>query len=108
MYGSLAVRMYESPSGRTPVREFLDGLPAHSRAAIMSDVQLVATHGRMAPVSVKPIKGPRNRGLYEIRTSGYRTFYCVVAEVMWLLHACRKQDQAAGIDVARERMRRVA
>lgn len=87
---------------------FLDGLQAAQRAAIMSDVQLVGEHGRLAPVSMKPFKGPRNRGHFEIRTGGYRTFYAIVGEVMWLLHACRKQDQVAGIAVARERMRRVA
>jgi hypothetical protein len=89
------------------VQDFLDGLPAHLRAHVMADAALVATHGRLAPVSVKPIKGARNRGLYEIRTGGVRTFYCVAAEVMWLLHACRKQDQVGGIEVARERMERV-
>jgi phage-related protein len=73
----------------------------------MSDVHLVAQYGRRAPVSVKPIKGASNRGMLEIRTGGFRTFYCVVGEVMWLLHACKKQDQVAGIAVARERMRHV-
>jgi hypothetical protein len=26
---------------------------------------------------------------------------------MWLLHGCKKQDQDAGIEVARERMKQV-
>jgi putative component of toxin-antitoxin plasmid stabilization module len=56
---------------------------------------------------VKGIRGPQNRGLLEIRTGGYRTFYCVVGGVMWLLHGCKKQDQDAGIEVARERMKQV-
>jgi hypothetical protein len=73
----------------------------------MSDVQLLALHGRAAPVSAKPIKGDRNRGLYEVRTGGYRTFYCIHAGVMWLLHGCKKQDQDAGIRAARARMGQV-
>jgi hypothetical protein len=107
MYPSSEVRLYETPAGRRPMQEFLDGLPAHIRACVMGDVELVVRHGRAAPVSVKAIKGAQNRGVYEIRTGGYRTFFCVEAGVMWLLHGCKKQDQQAGIDVAGERMRRL-
>lgn len=99
--------MFETPAGRQPMRDFLDGLPAHARAYIMGDVDLVARYGREAPVSVKAIRGTENRGMFEIRTGGYRTFYCLREGVMWVLHGCKKQDQAAGIAVARERMKRV-
>lgn len=85
----------------------MDGLPASIRALVLGDIALVAEHGRLAPVSVKAIKGPQNWGLLEIRTGGYRTFYCVVGGVMWVLHGCKKQDQDAGIEVARERMKQV-
>ncbi len=71
------------------------------------DVRLVAAHGRMAPVSVKTIKGPKNKGLLEIRTGGYRTFFYLASGVLWLLHGCKKQDEDAGIAVARERMKQV-
>jgi hypothetical protein len=99
--------MYETDAGRRPVEGFLDSLPAEVRAHVMSDVELVSRWGRQAPVSVKAMKGNRNRGLMEIRTRGFRTFYCVASEVMWLLHGCKKQDQNAGIAVARERMGRI-
>jgi hypothetical protein len=89
------------------MQEFLDGLPAHIRACVMGDVELVARHGRAAPVSVRAIKGARNRGMNEIRTGGYRTFFCVEAGVMWILNGCKKQNQLAGIEVAGERMRRL-
>jgi hypothetical protein len=107
MWRVLDVRMFETSAGRCPVQGFLDGLPASFRALVLADIALVAEHGRHAPVSVKAIKGPQNRGLLEIRTGGYRTFYCVVGGVTWLLHGCKKQDQAAGIEVARERMRKL-
>lgn len=103
----LDVRLFETAAGRRPVQGFLDELPVRHRALVMGDVALVALHGRNAPVSVKAIKGPQNRGLLEIRTGGYRTFYCVEGGVMWLLHGCKKQDQDAGIEVARERMKQV-
>jgi len=99
--------MFETRAGRRPVEDFLDGLPAATRALVVGDARLVAAHGRMAPVSVKPIKGPKNKGLLEIRTGGYRTFFCVAGGVLWLLHGCKKQDQDAGITVARERMKQV-
>ncbi len=99
--------MFETRAGRRPVEDFLDRLPASVRALVLGDIALVAEHGRLAPVSVKAIKGPQNRGLLEIRTGGYRTFYCVVGGVMWVLHGCKKQDQDAGIEVARERMKQV-
>ena len=99
--------MFETRAGRCPVEDFLDCLPAGIRALVLGDVALVAEHGRLAPVSVKAIKGPRNRGLVEIRTGGYRTFYCLAGGVMWLLHGCKKQDQDAGIEVDRERMKQV-
>ena len=31
----------------------------------------------------------------------------MVSGVMWLLHGCKKQDQGAGIELARERMKQV-
>ena len=99
--------MFETAAGRRPVQDFFDGLSKDMRALVLGDVALVAEHGRLAPVSVKAIKGPRNRGLLEIRTGGYRTFYCVVGGVMWLLHGCKKQHQVAGIEIARERMKKL-
>jgi len=99
--------MFETPAGRRPVQDFFDGLPAGIRPLVLGDVALVVEHGRQAPVSVKAIKGPQNRGLLEIRTGGYRTFYCVAGGAMWLLHGCKKQDQDAGIEVARQRMKQV-
>jgi len=79
-------------------------MPAADRAAILADILGVAEHGRRAPVSVKTITGAH--GLMEIRTHGFRTFFAIRAgAVLWVLHACRKQDQWHGIEVAKARMR---
>jgi putative component of toxin-antitoxin plasmid stabilization module len=107
MASVLDVRLFETSAGRRPVKEFLDGLPVAFRIQVTADVHLVATHGRIAPVSVKTIKGPLNRGLLEIRTGGYRTFFCLSGDVMWVLHGCKKQDQERGIETARQRMKQV-
>lgn len=69
----------------------------------MADVLRVAEMGRAAPVSVKAITG--RPGLLEIRTRGFRTFFTLgPGAVRWVLHACRKQDQRHGIELAVERM----
>ncbi len=100
---ALTVRFFETSTGRSQVRDFLDALPPADRACIAADIARVAEMGWGAPVSVKSIAG--KRGLREIRTRGFRTFFCTgPGTVMWLLHACRKQDQRHGIEVAAARM----
>ncbi len=99
----LTVRFFENPSGRSPPRDFLVDLPAADRACILADVIRVAEMGRYAPVSIKAIAG--RRGLREIRTRGFRTFFSVDSRaVLWVLHVCRKQDQRHGIEMAAMRM----
>lgn len=106
MTGTLAIRFFETSAGRNQPRAFLEGLPAGDRACIMADVLRVAEMGRAAPASVKPITG--RSGLLEIRTRGFRTFLVIgPGAVMGLLHACRKQDQWHGIEMAVARMRKL-
>jgi hypothetical protein len=103
---ALTVRFFETPAGRSQPREFLKALPPADRACIIADVVRVAERGREAPVSVRAITG--GKGLLEIRTRGFRTFFFMgPGGVLWVLHACRKQDQWHGIEVALARMRKV-
>ena len=103
---TLAIRFFETAAGRSQPREFLEELQPLDRACIMADVLRVAEMGRSAPVSVKAITG--RPGLLEIRTRGFRTFFMVgPGGVMWVLHACRKQDQWHGIEMAVERMKKL-
>ncbi len=101
------VRFYASAAGRSQATEFLDSVPARDRAQIVADIAALRDHGLQAPISMKPIKGRPNRGLFEIRTGGFRTLFCQRAGVVWILHVCKKQDQVAGIDAARARMERL-
>jgi hypothetical protein len=89
----------------SPVVEAIEGIPARTRAAILSDIERVAEYGFQAPVSVKSIKG--HSPLFEIRTQGFRTFFIVDRNEMWILHCCKKDDQRRGIEIADERMRLV-
>ena len=103
---TLKIRFFETPAGRSQPMGFLASLPAADRASILADILGVAEHGRNAPVSVKAIKGVR--GLLEIRTRGFRTFYAARSgTTLWVLHACRKQDQWHGIEVATARLKRL-
>lgn len=88
-----------------PVLAALEAIPARFRAAIVSDIERVAEYGFKAPVSVKSIKG--HSPMIEIRTGGYRTFFVVDRNEMWILACCKKQDQRRTIDVAQDRMRLV-
>ncbi len=96
---------FATEADRCPPKEFLDELPVADSAAIIADIVAFSTYGDKAPISMKPIKG--HKGLWEIRTRGYRTFYAVVEGTMWVLHVCRKQDQRRGIDVAVGRLKKI-
>jgi len=63
-------------AGRSQPTEFLDGLPARDRAQVVADVTALRDHGLQAPIAMRPIKGSPNRGLFEIRTGGFRTLFC--------------------------------
>jgi phage-related protein len=89
----------------SPVVDAIEQLPARFQAAIYSDIERVAEYGFKAPVSVRSIKG--HSPLFEIRTGGYRTFFVVDRNEMWVLHCCKKDDQRRGIEMADERMRLV-
>lgn len=101
------VRFYATDAGRSQPIEFLDALPARDRAQVVADVMALRDHGLQAPISMKPIKGRSNRGMFEIRTGGFRTLFCQRGGVIWILHVCKKQDQDAGIEAARARMKRL-
>lgn len=99
------VSFYETAAGRSQPTEFLDRLPIRDRAQIVADIAGLRDHGLAAPISMRAIKGRPNRGLFEIRTGGFRTLFCQRGGVIWILHVCKKQDQDAGIAVARTRMK---
>jgi hypothetical protein len=102
-----AVRFYATDAGRSQPPEFLDSLPPRDRAQIAADIMAFRDHGLQAPISMRPIKGRPNRGLFEIRTGGFRTLFCQKGGVVWIRHVCKKQDQDAGIEAARGRMKKL-
>jgi hypothetical protein len=98
------VLFFRTASGRSQPLEFLECLSWKEQSAIIDDLRHVAEMGRAAAVSVKPIKGPGMHGLMEVRTGGFRAFWCFTGGGLCVLHVCRKDDQVAGIAVARSGM----
>lgn len=98
---------YRKPSGKIPVIEFLDSLPEHDSAKIRHDIGLLVAKGTQeCRLSLRHIEGK----LWEIRfrlSAGYRIFYFIITEDIFLLHAYKKQSQKAPdheIKVALKRM----
>ena len=78
-----------------PVLEFLDSLPDHDKQRIFLDLSLIGKKGlQNCGLSLRHVHGK----LWEIRfklSAGYRIFYCLVIEDIYLLHAYKKQSQKA-------------
>jgi len=66
---SWEVELYAKEDGAVPVQEFQAGLPVKHRAKSIRDVDLLAEFGtRLREPLVKPIKGEKYKGLWELRT----------------------------------------
>jgi phage-related protein len=90
----VVISFYKTPSGREPVKEYLDRLEKVDFRIILKDLDSLSSFGLVnAPVTMRHLKGK----LWEIKTGScrqQRIFYCVVTgPVMILLHACKKQKQ---------------
>lgn len=53
------------------------------------------------------IKGRKNFPMRELKLGGFRVLFVVKDHRMWILEACKKQDQVAAINVAADRMKHV-
>ena len=74
------IDFYRKPNGKVPIEDFLYSLYPKLRAKAFSDIELLRTMGNeLKEPYVKPIKGKKNKGLYELRikfsTDIARVFY---------------------------------
>jgi phage-related protein len=108
----MKIKFYQKQSGKNPVAEFLNDLPADEIARIAGCLKNVEELGFDSPrVQFRQIKG----SLWEIKIktsrSGYRIFYvCIKKAIIVLLHAYKKQAQKAPkqeIELAQKRMMEV-
>lgn len=58
------VHFYETPEGKKPVKDFLDGLDVKMRAKTMREIGLLAENG---PALREPHSKPLNDGIFELR-----------------------------------------
>lgn len=91
----MKVFYYRKASGKIPVLEFIKALPDHDEHRILFDLSLISQKGlKNCGLSLRHIDGK----LWEIRfklSAGYRIFYCLITEDIFLLHAYKKQSQKA-------------
>jgi len=49
-------------------------------------------------------QGEEQQGPGRDQDGNYRTIYCLKRGIVWVLHICKKEHQAQGIETARARM----
>ena len=104
----MQVQFFRTSSGRQPVREYLDALPAGDRGEATAIIDSIELFGFQTPrVRFRQIRGK----LWEFRIEGqtsHRVFYVTITgPVMVLLHAYKKEGQKAPPDEIRTAERRM-
>ena len=62
------IEFYQRENGKIPVYEFLQSLTPKLKAKALKDIDLLEEQGNsLREPHVKPIKGDKNKGLYELR-----------------------------------------
>lgn len=93
------VVFYQKVNGDIPVQDFLLTLPPKIRAKAFSEIELLKIHGpELREPYTKPIKGTKNKGLFELRVKFSsdisRIFYFTYKDrIFVLLHGFVKKTQ---------------
>ena len=94
----MAIRFWLTPSGRSPVEEFLGGMSQSVRADFFDAVNLLLA-GEVLTMPLSRNLASVKLGLYELRlkdrTGIYRFFYFIKrANGIYFVHALKKKTQA--------------
>lgn len=103
------IKLYETPSGRKVVNEFIESLQPQTKAKLIRQVELLEEFGpQLSMPHAKPIGG----GLFELRVRGkqeVRIIYIYVeTNTVYLLHGFLKKSQSIPkkeINIAKKRIR---
>jgi phage-related protein len=105
------VVFYETCSGRQPVREFLDALPAPDRAAVLRNLSLLQEFGlNVGAPLVRAVRGRRKLWELRVKTTmgAIRVFYFAhTGRCFVVLHGFVKKSQktpAKELGIAERRM----
>ena len=107
----MQIYYFKTTSGREPVKEYLQSLPAADQANIAFDLELISKFGpQHDQVVTRHLVGK----LWEIKSGikrQQRIFYCLITgNGVILLHACKKQktgSQPRDIEISLKRMKEV-
>jgi mRNA-degrading endonuclease RelE of RelBE toxin-antitoxin system len=97
------IRYYVSSNRTNPTLDFIDALPPEIRAQIKGDIAEVGERPHDPSVVWRWITG--HSPMREIKTGGYRTFFFIEAEFIWVLNCAKKEAQEHAIRVAADRMK---
>jgi phage-related protein len=106
------VALYRSRVGRSPIEEFIRGLPKEDQARFADIHQGIKEHGLDCPrVIFKPLRGKLWEMKFNAKAGGYRISYVVVSNstMVWL-HVFTKKTQktsARDLQIAEQRMKEV-
>ena len=109
IFSSIRIYFFETPSGKSPIKKFIDGLPRPDLARFLEEIE---AHGLNASrVIFKPLEGK----LWEIKfnspSSGYRVLYVLLEKDMMIwLHVFSKKTQKTPkreLNLARKRLKEV-
>jgi len=110
----MRIRYYETPSGRSPVEEFLLALPEETRLEIADALVLLESGQRLEMPLSRNLSNIRP-GLHELRIrdkSGQVrvVYYIKKAEAVYLVHGFRKKTQTIPrreLDVIMKRLKEI-
>ena len=108
----MKIYLYETDSGNSPIKKFIDKLPESDQARFIEVFEEVEESGLGAVrVIFKPIEGKLWEIKFRAPTAGYRVLYVLVEQDMMIwLHAFSKKTQKTPVKelkVARKRLKDV-
>lgn len=108
----MKIYFYESGSGKSPIKRFIDTLPSEDQARFLEVINEIEERGLSAVrVTFKPIEGKLWEIKFRSTRAGYRILYVLLeADLMVWLHAFSKKTQKTPhkeLAIARKRMKEV-
>lgn len=108
----MIVQLYETPSGRSPVEDFVETLQKPDQAKFAEVVVGIEEYGlAYSRAHFKPLRGKLWEVKYSALGGGYRLMYVMLnADEIVILHMIKKATQKTpirDIDLAEKRMKEV-